>query len=172
MKHLALLLSLILLPTVTNAATPDGKHKLVIIDGRPSHPPRQHEFRAGSLLLQKCLANTPSLTVEVRPGENKQVYFAPGGQAMTKKGGRFNWWGRDPAWTDTLGIRDKFNVEKPHGEWNRMEVVCDGDAVTIILNGYVVNHGTKSNRTEGKIQIQSEGAEIIYRKIEVRPLIK
>jgi hypothetical protein len=114
----------------------------------------------------------PSLTVEVRPGEAKQVYFAPGGKPMTKRGGRFNWWGRDPAWTDTLGFRDKFNVEKRHGEWNRHEVICDGDAITTILNGYLVNHGTKSNRTEGKIQIQSEGAEIIFRKIEVRPLIQ
>jgi hypothetical protein len=47
------------------AATPDGKRKLVIIAGRPSHPPRMHEFRAGSLLLQKCLAGVPGLAVEV-----------------------------------------------------------------------------------------------------------
>src|SRR3954469_13839583 len=66
MKHLALLLSLFLLPTLTHAATPDGKHKLVIIAGKPSHPPRMHEFNAGSLLLQKCLASVPNLTVEVQ----------------------------------------------------------------------------------------------------------
>ncbi len=47
------------------AATPDGKKKLIIIAGKPSHPPRMHEFRAGSLLLQQCLANVPGLTVEV-----------------------------------------------------------------------------------------------------------
>jgi hypothetical protein len=48
-----------------HAATPDGKKKIVIIAGKPSHPPRMHEFRAGSLLLQKCLANVPNLIVEV-----------------------------------------------------------------------------------------------------------
>ena len=53
-----------------------------------------------------------------------------------------------------------------------MEVVCDGDAITTILNGYVVNIGTKSSLTRGKILFQSEGAEILFRKIEVRPLIK
>ena len=47
------------------AKTADGKQKLVIIAGRPSHPPRMHEFRAGSLLLQKALANVPKLVVEV-----------------------------------------------------------------------------------------------------------
>ena len=47
-------------------ATPDGKKKLVIIAGKPSHPPRMHEFRAGSMLLQRCLNDAvPSMTVEV-----------------------------------------------------------------------------------------------------------
>ena len=38
---------------------------LVLIAGRPSHGPLDHEFRAGSLLLQKCLAKVPGLHVEV-----------------------------------------------------------------------------------------------------------
>jgi len=63
-------------------------------------------------------------------------------------------------------------VEKPAGEWNRMEVVCDGDTITNIVNGYVVNAGTKSSLTKGKITFQSEGAEIIFRRIEIRSLIK
>ena len=48
-----------------DGATADGKKKLVIIAGKPSHPPRMHEFRAGSLLLQQCLANVPTLAAEV-----------------------------------------------------------------------------------------------------------
>jgi hypothetical protein len=39
--------------------------KIVLIAGRPSHPPGMHEFRAGCLLLQKCLANTPGVSVAV-----------------------------------------------------------------------------------------------------------
>lgn len=39
--------------------------KLLLIAGRPSHPPGAHEFRAGCLLLQKCLKNVPGLTVLV-----------------------------------------------------------------------------------------------------------
>jgi type 1 glutamine amidotransferase len=60
-----LLLALAALPVPAIAKTPDGKQKLVIIAGKPSHPPRMHEFRAGSLLLQKCLAGVPGLVVEV-----------------------------------------------------------------------------------------------------------
>jgi hypothetical protein len=39
--------------------------KLVLIAGKPSHPPGAHEFRAGALLLQKCLAAVPGLTTFV-----------------------------------------------------------------------------------------------------------
>lgn len=113
----------------------------------------------------------PSLTVEARL-DGEQAYFDPGAQPVTKSTGRFNWWGRDPKWTDTLGYRGPRDVESPHGEWNRLEVVCDGDRITTILNGFVVNAGTKSSHTEGKIQLQTEGAEILFRKVEVRPLVK
>ncbi|HEX8310180.1 MAG TPA: ThuA domain-containing protein [Chthoniobacteraceae bacterium] len=47
------------------ARTADGKQKLVLIAGKPSHPPRMHEFRAGALLLQQSLAKTAGLVVEV-----------------------------------------------------------------------------------------------------------
>ena len=39
--------------------------KLVIIAGQQSHPPLMHEFRAGSLILEKCLQGVKGLTVEV-----------------------------------------------------------------------------------------------------------
>jgi len=39
--------------------------KLLMLAGRPSHGYMEHEYRAGCLLLQKCLANTPGLQVTV-----------------------------------------------------------------------------------------------------------
>jgi hypothetical protein len=112
----------------------------------------------------------PAMDCTVRTGEDKQLYFDPAGETVTRNGGRYNWWGRDPAWKDVKGFRGARDVEKPVGEWNRMEVICDGDTITNILNGFVVNRGTKSSLTEGKIQFQSEGAELFFRRIEVRPL--
>jgi hypothetical protein len=114
----------------------------------------------------------PSLTCETRVGPDGQLYFEKGGKAVTRDSGRFNWWGRDPAWKDVLGFRGSRDVEKPAGEWNRMEVICDGDSIINMVNGYVVNVGTMSSLTKGKIIFQSEGAEIFFRKIEIRPLSK
>lgn len=116
--------------------------------------------------------NRPRMSCAVRVGPDKQLYYDKGGEVVTRDSARFNWWGRDPAWKDVLGFRGARDVEKPAGEWNRMEIICDGDTITNIVNGYVVNVGTGSSHTEGKIQFQSEGAEILFRKIEVRPLKK
>lgn len=112
----------------------------------------------------------PSLTCEARTGPGGQLYFQPGASPVTRDSGRFNWWGRDPNWKDELGFRGEKDVEKPVGEWNRIEVICDGDRIVNLVNGYVVNVGTASSLRRGKILFQSEGAEIFFRRIEVRPL--
>jgi hypothetical protein len=116
--------------------------------------------------------NKPSLTCKIRREGRAMIFDPVNGKEETHNGGRYDWWGRDPKWKDVLGFRGEKDVEAPTGEWNRMEVVCDGDTITNIVNGYVVNIGTKSSHTEGKLQFQSEGAEIQFRKIEIRPLIK
>ena len=64
MKTLAslLLLSLIVLAPATGRAE---DKRIVMIAGKPSHGPGEHEFRAGLLLFQKCLAGYPGIQVEV-----------------------------------------------------------------------------------------------------------
>jgi hypothetical protein len=111
----------------------------------------------------------PSMTVEVEKRGN-QLYYKPGGMAMHLNSGRLNWYGRDPAWQDKKGFRGKEDVEKPAGEWNTVECVCDGNKITNIVNGKVVNLGTNASQVKGKIMFQSEGAEIFFRKIELRPV--
>ena len=115
--------------------------------------------------------NKPKLTADVRM-EGKQAIWKQGGTPMTRESGRFNWWGRDPGWTDTLGFRGAKDLEKPTGQWNRQEVICDGATITNIVNGVVVNFAYDSSHTGGKIQVQSEGAEIFFRRIELRPIKK
>jgi Domain of Unknown Function (DUF1080) len=61
----------------------------------------------------------------------------------------------------------KKNAERPSGEWNRVEVIANKGKITYIVNGIVVNEGEDPSLTKGKILIQSEGAEIYYRKIEI-----
>lgn len=57
--------SLLSLVAPVSGKTADGRQKLVLVAGKPSHPPRMHEFNAGVQLLAKCLAQgAPKLKVE------------------------------------------------------------------------------------------------------------
>lgn len=60
--------------------------------------------------------------------------------------------------------------EKPLGEWNTMEIECKGDEVKVTVNGTLVNHGSKSTATSGKIALQAEGSEVEFRKVDLTPL--
>jgi hypothetical protein len=112
----------------------------------------------------------PRLTCDTRPGKGKELHWQKGGLPVTRDRGRFNWYGRDPDWQDVLGFRGRDDVERPIGEWNLSEVLCDGDRIVNKLNGVVVNEGYNASQTAGRIMIQSEGAEIFFRKLELLPL--
>ena len=55
-------------PAQSRAAAPFSKppsgpsRKIILIAGHPSHGPGEHEFRAGCLLLKKCLDQVPGIT--------------------------------------------------------------------------------------------------------------
>ncbi|MCG6928471.1 MAG: DUF1080 domain-containing protein [Acidobacteria bacterium] len=112
----------------------------------------------------------PRLTAPVTADRDGESVYDPQGEPREFEGGRINWWGRDVDWEDRLGFRGRDDVESPYGEWTRLEVIADGDRITTLVNGTVVNEGTGSSLSEGQIMIQSEGAEIYFRRIEVGPL--
>jgi hypothetical protein len=66
--------------------------------------------------------------------------------------------------------RLKDRVENKIGEWNQYEITCRGDAITLVINGQTVNEGTEAERTKGRILLQSEGAEIHFRDVELKHL--
>lgn len=96
--------------------------------------------------------------------------YQPDGQQATIHSGRINWYGRDPEWQDAKGFRGKRDVEKPVGEWNLLECIAEGNTLTVILNGVVVNKCLEVEPSRGRIQIQSEGAELFVRRVDLVPL--
>ena len=111
-----------------------------------------------------------SITSPVAQEKQGSSYiFQSDGELATINSGRINWYGRDPNWKDVIDFRGSQDVEKPVGEWNKVECVVEGDEITIFLNGILVNHASNVKPNKGRIQIQSEGAEIFFRKVELRP---
>jgi len=60
--------------------------------------------------------------------------------------------------------------EKPLGQWNTMVVECRDRSVTVWVNGDLVNNGRNASADHGKIAIQAEGAEVEFRRVELKPL--
>lgn len=102
--------------------------------------------------------------------EGKEMYFNTKGTVMSRTSGRIDWYGRSREWKDEFGFRGKEEVEKPVGQWNRQEVIAAGDRMVNLLNGKVVSAAFDLSHTQGKIQVQSELAEIFVRRIELLPL--
>ncbi len=69
--------------------------------------------------------------------------------------------------------------ESPAGEWTEIELVCFEDKSLHIVNGHVVmvlqnsrylKDGKQIPLTKGKIQLQSEAAEVYYKDIKIKNL--
>lgn len=104
------------------------------------------------------------------PPDKLSYFYSPTGdletfRAGTKTGGR---------------IRHCFDAELPHGQWNTLDLYCVGQTSMHVVNGVVVMVLRESEQpdgsggfiplTKGKIQLQSEGAEVFYRAITVEPI--
>jgi len=131
----------------------------------------------GDLLVLSGIDNdgrkrTTSLTCEVAKNRDGESVWQKGSEVQIFTSGRINWYGRDPDWEDVIGFRGNQDVESPGQEWTRIECICDGGNITNIVNGTVVNQGMMAEPNAGKLLLQTEGAEIFVRKIELHPLME
>ena len=73
------------------------------------------------------------------------------------------------------------DAEKPRGEWNTLDLFChDGDSIHVV-NGQVMMRLHNARRVDGAepaplksgaISLQTEGAEVFYRNVEIQPIEK
>ncbi len=71
------------------------------------------------------------------------------------------------------------DCELPEGEWNTLDLICfdakslqivNGNVVLALQNSRYYKDGVEIPLTKGKIQIQSEGAEVFYKDIKIMPI--
>jgi hypothetical protein len=89
--------------------------------------------------------------------------YKPGGELVTVKGNG--------------GILNGLANEKPVGEWNDIELVVLGPTALHVVNGKVNLAATSARRevdaqvvplTKGRLQFQSEAAEVFYRRLRLK----
>lgn len=83
--------------------------------------------------------------------------------------GRVNSIMYDGSWKDSYSQMTVW-PEKPYGEWNTLELICDGDTAEYILNGITVLKLFDLKPSAGRIQLQCECHAIEYRDITISPL--
>lgn len=115
------------------------------------------------------------VTAEVEMDRDGEPVWTKGAAKVTfpaegKTMARINWRDRDPDWADVKGYRGAKEIENPLGEWNRLEVICAGSSMRILLNGELVNEVTDCHPSSGFIGLQSEFAACTIRRFELHPL--
>ena len=102
--------------------------------------------------------------------EDGKTRWKPDGMKTVYSGKQF-WWSRhQPFFNELIDTRGKDDVASPLGEWTTVECLCKGTRITIKINGVTVNECFDANPAAGKILLQSEGHEVFFRNMEVRPL--
>lgn len=114
--------------------------------------------------------------VDIELGDEKSAYKeGGGGYPVYKKGGKLT--PKGPAGGD--GVRPTPIPEPKPGAWNVAEVysvdgtgvhVFNGQVTLVLRNARHLVDGKLVALTKGKIQMQSEGAELYFRKPEVRTI--
>jgi len=96
--------------------------------------------------------------------------------------GEMKAFGQIPNGIKTKVAHRKGEFEKPRGEWNTLELYTIGNSAVYVVNGKVVQvlrdlalAGHPSDKdpqplSAGQLQLQCEGAEAYYRRVEIRPL--
>jgi hypothetical protein len=125
----------------------------------------EFEIMKGSTGMALGVGDEASLTSEagVDPAADPKMRYMLGGRKVQKAVGN---------------ARD---AERPVGEWNRIDLYVVGDKAVHVVNGEPVvivsdlvrvdpATGRRTPLTKGRIQLQSEGAETLFRNIMIEPI--
>ncbi len=114
------------------------------------------------------MANTTVETEVEIDAEKNEFIYTPGAEALTfgeHANGRL--------------IRKSLDNENPLGDWNTLDLYCIGRTAVHVVNGVTVMENNNTGVYEdgmihplssGKIQVQSEGAELFVKSIDIRQI--
>lgn len=134
--------------------------------GQKKWPPRENAVRDAGILYH-CVGPdkvwNKSLELQIQEGDTGDMWLTSGegGAPSLEVLGKNHVGGRVVKFAD---------YEKPHGQWNTVQVVARGNRIEHWVNGKVNMVGKNASLTRGRINLQSEGAEIWYRNITLEPL--
>jgi hypothetical protein len=138
----------------------------------PSAWPRCLEFQVTEGDVGDLSTVTTKATVRGRPQGEAPAIYDPAGQTLTllsqvPNKGRYN------------HCTKAADHERPHGQWNTLELYCVKDEAILVVNGGMVMRAQNIQRLDGKtwvpltrglISLQSKNGELFYRDVAVRTI--
>jgi hypothetical protein len=111
-----------------------------------------------------------TITSETVLGPDGRTRWKKGGTPRVYSGKQFWWSEHDPDFEEKIDTHGRHDVESPLADWTRVECVCRGKRIRVLVNATVVNECFDVFPSAGKILLESEGFEILIRKFELHPL--
>lgn len=111
-----------------------------------------------------------TITSTTHVAEDGKTRWQSDGKPTVYSGKQFWWSKHQPFFKELIDTRGQNDVASPLGEWTKVECLCQGSRITIKINGETVNECFDANPAAGKILLQSEGHEVFFRNMELRPL--
>ena len=111
-----------------------------------------------------------TMTSDTMVASDGRTRWSRGGTPTRYSGKQFWWSKHEPGFEENIDTRGKEDVDSPLGQWTRVECICRDDRITVLVNGIEVNECYGVYPAAGKILLESEGSEILFRKIELLPL--
>lgn len=155
----------------------DADQKTLICTGEGGHEWLRYDTEVGDFELELDWKFTP------KPGETKynsgvgirlskmgEIWY----QAQTGLAGAYLFGNNiTPEGTlrgFNLKAEMKENRVKPAGEWNHFVIRCQGDTISLSVNGEVVNSLARVGLRRGYIGFEAEGYEIAFKDIKLKSL--
>jgi hypothetical protein len=134
--------------------------------GEKKFPPREKEKRDAGICFHADLSSNKiwpkSAECQIQEGDVGDLWlvdsvttFVDGLQTDPKD------------YAQVVKIRDG---ERKHGEWNKVEIKVNEGRFVFLVNGVLVNEGEYLSISSGRILLQSEGAEVYYRNVQIEEI--
>jgi hypothetical protein len=113
-----------------------------------------------------------TITSDTVTAADGRTRWKQGGKKTLYTGKQFWWSKHNVGFKELLDTRGKDDLASPLGEWTNVECICEGDRITVKINGQTVNQCYNVFPSAGRILLENEKNEIYFRNIELRPLKK
>ena len=111
-----------------------------------------------------------TISSKVIVAEDGKTRWEKQGKPTVYSGKQFWWTQHEPFFKELIDTRGQHDAASRLGEWTKVDCLCQGSRIQIKINNVTVNECYDAKPAAGKVLLQTEGHEVFFRNLELRPL--